>query len=174
MQELGGSMARQTARLASGNVLYHGCHAQFRNGGWSGRRNTLFHEFQLSPLFFSFPGVRSFCEFKLLRKFHLSFLWVWQVLQNSWVWLNLWALGYLWIPWSLLVDWLLIGHQAVRKILLLVLHFHYYYDFLCCLIKLFLSQPMSIPFCPFSSPSHQEEGEGGASGCLVLNSQLPH
>ena len=39
----------------------------------------------------------------------------------------------------------------------LVLHIHYYYSFLCCLIKLSLSQPMTFTFCPFSSPSHCKE-----------------
>ena len=32
MQELGGSIARQVAKLASGNIPYHRCHAQFMNG----------------------------------------------------------------------------------------------------------------------------------------------
>jgi len=33
---MGGGEARQTAKLASGNLPYHGHHAQFMNGGWLG------------------------------------------------------------------------------------------------------------------------------------------
>jgi len=56
---------------------------------------------------------------------------------------------------------------AVRKIVLCIACFayssysyYYFYSFLSC-IKLSLSQPTSITFCPFSSPSHC--GGGGLS-----------
>jgi len=41
MQEQGGSTDRQTARLASGNIPYRGCHAHFVNGGWLGGLDCL-------------------------------------------------------------------------------------------------------------------------------------
>ena len=44
MQELGGSIARQIAKLASGNIPYH---AQGIYGGWPGDRNPVFCEFGL-------------------------------------------------------------------------------------------------------------------------------
>jgi len=49
VQELGGSIPRQTAKLANGNIPYHRCHAQFIGGGLA--------EGQESPL-------SLFCEFK--------------------------------------------------------------------------------------------------------------
>jgi len=49
MQELGGSIAGQSAKLARGSIPYHGRHAQFISRGWLGGR-----ELSL-PL--SFPGV---------------------------------------------------------------------------------------------------------------------
>ena len=51
---------------------------------------------------------------------------------------------------------LVIGWWEKLYCVLLILHMlHYYhYSFLCCLIKLSLSQPTSFNFCPFSSPSH--------------------
>ena len=42
VQELGGSTARQIAKLAKGNIPYHGRHAQFMNGGSPGRRSSPF------------------------------------------------------------------------------------------------------------------------------------
>ena len=42
----------------------------------------------------------------------------------------------------------------------LVLHIlYYYYSFLCCFIKLSLSQPTNFTFHPFSSPSHRTGGK---------------
>ena len=37
-----GAQPGSQPRLAEGNVLYHGCQAQFMNGGWPGGRNPLF------------------------------------------------------------------------------------------------------------------------------------
>jgi len=52
VQELGGSIARQTTKLASGILPYHKSHVQFTNGGWPGGRNLslsfLFCEFESS------------------------------------------------------------------------------------------------------------------------------
>ena len=48
MQEVGGSLARQIAKLDNGNIPYHKHHAQFMNGGWPGGESywlSLFHEF---------------------------------------------------------------------------------------------------------------------------------
>jgi len=54
-------MARQTDRLANGNIPYHGCHAQFRNGGWPGAGSSYhFREFESSLV----------QEFKLFLEFH--------------------------------------------------------------------------------------------------------
>ena len=39
--------------------------------------------------------------------------------------------------------------------------------FICCLIKLSLSQQTSFPVCPLSSPSSCGGGDGWASGCRV-------
>ena len=69
MQELGGSTARQRARLASGNVPYHGHLALFVNGGWLGEQESFFFfpafHFSMSsnPLLSgnsTFPGVHFF------------------------------------------------------------------------------------------------------------------
>jgi len=60
--------------------------------------------------------------------------------------------------WQKLYSVLLVSH---------IFYYYYYYSFLCCLIKLSLSQPMSFTFCPLSSPSHCGRKEW-ASGCLVL------
>ena len=70
MQELGGSTARQIAKLVNGNVPYHRCHAQFRNGGWPGGGiifYSLFCEFKSSlvwefDLFLEFSVFWEFCE----------------------------------------------------------------------------------------------------------------
>ena len=68
MQELGGSTARQTARLASGNIPYHRCHAQLIKGG----RTLSFWFLGIQILFWlgvwTFLGVWSFL----------------QILRNSW------------------------------------------------------------------------------------------
>jgi len=45
VQELGGSTARQPAKLASGDIPYRGRHAQFRNGLDGGQEFELFCEF---------------------------------------------------------------------------------------------------------------------------------
>jgi len=52
VQELGGSRARQSAKLASGNILYHGCPAPFMNGHWPGDRklSALLVSMNLNPL----------------------------------------------------------------------------------------------------------------------------
>jgi len=42
VQELGGSTARQGARLANGNIPYHKHHAQLMSGRWLGCRNLFF------------------------------------------------------------------------------------------------------------------------------------
>jgi len=72
-----------------------------------------------------------------------------------------------------------IGHRVVRKKLCCVLFAFIFIIissisiFLCCLIKLSLSQPMSFTFCPFSSPS-QWKGKRGVSERLSAPSfQLP-
>jgi len=39
MGELGGSIAREIAKLANGNIPYCGRHAQFIEGGWPGGKN---------------------------------------------------------------------------------------------------------------------------------------
>jgi len=50
VQELGGSTARQPARLASGDIPYCGHHAQFRNG-LAGGQDFLFH-ISVSSIYF--------------------------------------------------------------------------------------------------------------------------
>ena len=62
MPELGGSRARQLAKLANGNIPCHGHCARFMNGGWLGGRNlySCFYEFESSPV----------QEFKLFQEFH--------------------------------------------------------------------------------------------------------
>jgi len=62
MQELAGSTARETAKLANRNIPCHGRHAQFINEGWPGGRNPLSQEFQLSSLVQEF---KLYCEFSL-------------------------------------------------------------------------------------------------------------
>jgi len=42
VQELGGSTARQIAKLANRNIPYHRHHAQFTKAGWPGDRDLLF------------------------------------------------------------------------------------------------------------------------------------
>ena len=154
MQELGGSTARQPAH---GNTPHHRCHAQCMNEDCPGARNPLFHEFNIC-FFFFFPRSSNFSVssvflrsvMKLMKstgfKFHSHYS----------------RTGYA------------IGHQVVRKKMYQYGWFCIFIFsisisiFLCCFIKLSLSQPMSFTFCPFSSPSHWGEGEGCASGCLVL------
>jgi len=41
VQELGGSIARQIAKLADRNIPHHRCHAQFMNGSLLGGRRLL-------------------------------------------------------------------------------------------------------------------------------------
>ena len=71
MQELGESTARQPAKLANGNIPYHGHHVQSRNGGWPGSERLsallIFHEFESSlvqefKLFHKFSEIRD-CRF---------------------------------------------------------------------------------------------------------------
>ena len=78
MQELGGSTGRQTAKLANGNILYHTCHAQIKNGGWLGARKVLaflvFWEFESSlvqefKLFWEFGVLGEFCEIRKIQEF---------------------------------------------------------------------------------------------------------
>jgi len=59
---LGGSIARQIAKLANRNIPYHECHAQFMNVGWLGGRKikcTLIQEFELIR---EFAFFWEFCE----------------------------------------------------------------------------------------------------------------
>jgi len=59
---------------------------------------------------------------------------------------------------------LVVGQWEKLYCVSLILHIHHYYyyyhyySFLYCVIKLFLSQPMSFTFRPFSSPSHCRGG----------------
>jgi len=58
-----------------------------------------------------------------------------------------------------------ISCQAVRRNFIVYCLFctlYYYYSFLCCPIKLSLSQPTSFTFCPFYSPSHWVRPEGAS------------
>jgi len=64
VQELGESTARQTAKLASGNVPHRKCPAQFMNGGSLGGRRL--------SVFVLFLGVQFSLvqEFELFQEFH--------------------------------------------------------------------------------------------------------
>jgi len=57
VQGLGGSRARQIAKLVNGNIPYHGRHAQFMNGGWPGRGENCLFSWEFV---FSFVGFRVF------------------------------------------------------------------------------------------------------------------
>jgi len=97
VQELGGSTARNIAKVASGNTPSHRLHAQFINGGWLGVRNPLFQQFQLSFLVREFELFQEFHLFQEFVKFKKSTNYKFQVLR------------------SLLGDQLQTGHQVVRK-----------------------------------------------------------
>ena len=55
MQDLGGSIARQIAKLANRNIPYRGCHVQSMNEGWPRGRNLSFSFSWVQIL--SCPGV---------------------------------------------------------------------------------------------------------------------
>jgi len=60
VQELGGSIARQIAKLASGNIPYHGRHAHFVSGGvgcWSRKLSALLVSVSSNPLL---SGISNF------------------------------------------------------------------------------------------------------------------
>jgi len=61
---------------------------------------------------------------------------------------------------SVIAAWgLVAGRWEKLYCLWLVLHILYYYNyFLCCLIKLSLSQPTSFTFCPLYPPSPLRQG----------------
>jgi len=70
MQELGGSLARQIAKLANAIFPYHRCYAEFMNGGWPGDRKlfALLFSMSLDPLlsrslnFFKNLMISDFCD----------------------------------------------------------------------------------------------------------------
>jgi len=73
VQELGGSTAKQTARLDNENIPYHKCHTQFINGGVEGEKAIsflVFWEFESSVVrkFKLFEEFRLFEEFNEIRE----------------------------------------------------------------------------------------------------------
>ena len=126
------------------------------------------------------------------RNLSFSFLWV-QILSCPGVWTFLGAQSYLGVSWhswnlclmcsaiaaqGLAANWSSCGDKncIVCRLFWHARHFHYYYYyyyyyyylyyyFLCWPVKLPLSQSMSFPFCPFSSPYHRV-GRGGGSKWL--------
>ena len=144
MQELGESIARQAAKLTSGNIPYHRCHTRFMNEGWLRGES--------SWGLFSFLGIRPF----------LGISWYLQKSRGSMISAR-----------GLATDWSLGGDKSCIQFVLHVDYYQYSY-LLCCCIKLSLSQPTSFLFVHFSSPScWGRKGEGWASGCLVGSCQLP-
>jgi len=83
VQELGGSTARETAKLANGNIPHHRRPAQFMNGDWLGDRNLfvvvfppLLSEFKFSlvqelELFQEFSLLGEFCEICNIHEFQV-------------------------------------------------------------------------------------------------------
>jgi len=75
VQELGGSTARQLAKLANGNTPYHRHHAQFMNGGWPERVSywlSYVWEFQSCPGW-EFKIFRLLASHQVMRKIVYSF-----------------------------------------------------------------------------------------------------
>jgi len=111
VQELWGSIARQTAKLANGNIPYDRRPAGCIKEGWLGAGFSfllsLFCEFE-SSLFWEFELFREFC---LFQKFHK----ICKICEFK-------------IPQLLLGDWLQISHQVVTKLYCVWfdLHIHYY------------------------------------------------
>ena len=107
---------------------------------------------------FNLQGDRSGNVFSVSSNFSLSLVFF------PWVQRKLQALGNLQVLQSQLGNWLCNWSLASEKIvlciacfaysLLLFLLWYYCCYFLCFLIKLPLSQPMSFSFCPCSSQSH--------------------
>jgi len=96
VQELGGNIASQIAKLANGKIPYHKSHAEFMNGNW-------------------LRGSRLFSS-SLVREFDSSLVW-----ECEHFFFPPWEFGLFLefgIPQSLLRDWLQIGHRVVRKIVL--------------------------------------------------------
>jgi len=63
-------MARQIAKLAKGNIPYHGLHPQCMNGGWPGGRELFFFLISVNsdPLLFKTLGFfGSFTEVMIFR-----------------------------------------------------------------------------------------------------------
>ena len=130
-------------------------------------------------------GTGNFChELNSFHQFNL-FPWVWwppwnlQILQN---------LRNPRVAQSLLRDrlhnWLLDGekncivyHLFCMFTTTIIINY-YYYSFLCCLIKLSVSQPGSFTFCPFSFPSHcrgrEEVVSEQLSGAQLPAARLSH
>jgi len=145
VQELGGSTARQTAKLARGNNPYHRCHAQFMKGGLAGGQE---YSFARSFNHFYFSGSSDFFEFGLFFGSSVKFV-------SSMFYACCLGTGYT------------IGHWVVREknysvFCLFVIIFSFV--LLHCLFS-----THDFCFLSISPPSPPGgEREGGASGCQVL------
>ena len=145
MQGLGGSTARQIAKVANGNIPYHRHHTQFMNRGWRGGRNAFFFSF-LRVRILSCLGLQTFLGVS-------SFLGVLQNLQY------LRGLGSVIAAQGLATTQTSDGDKIalcidyfVYSLLSLLLLLIVVVVVFCCLIKLSLSQPTSFTFCLFLLP----------------------
>ena len=150
VQQLGGSTARQIAKMASGNIPYHGHHAQFRNRGWPGGRKLwallVFQEFRgffcITFVKFSNSHLASYdcCSGTDCR----SVIWHW---EN-------------WVIYSLFCVFIAISIISSTS-------------FVALLNCLYLNTWVS-PFVLFFSPTCWGEGEGWANSCGVLAARTNH
>jgi len=67
VQELGGSTARQPAKLACGNTPYHRCHAQSVNGDWPESRKLSADLVSVSSNPLLSGSLNFFWDFGILR-----------------------------------------------------------------------------------------------------------
>ena len=167
MQEVGGSIARQIAKLANGIILYHRCHAQFVNRSWPGRKQSSFLWVQILFLFLFFSGLWT-CTWvwSFFQEFHRIFqIRMFCVLHS--------------LPRDSLCNWSLGGEKkncivcslfCILIFLIIIISSSSSSICLCCFLKLSLSEPTSFTFCPYVLliPLWEEE-EQWASGCLVFS-----
>jgi len=125
VQELEGSVARQIAKLAKGNTPYNKHHAQFMNVvGWGEKDISLsfFFSRRVNPLLAG------------------SWNWFWAVIQSSGG--EKFCIVYSWL-------FIFIINIIISTSISIISNIRY---FLCCHIKLSLSQTMSFDFLSISPP----------------------
>jgi len=147
VQELGGHIARQIAKLVNGNIPYHRCYVQFMNGGWPEAESSLFF-IPLLPVNSVFFGSST--------KSMKSAIDCWTVRKTA---MCIACFAYSSSPSSSLGLGLGLG---LLLVLVLILIFPF----------LSLSQPTSIPFCPFLLPVllvGKDRGERAAVWCLAAS-----